>query len=363
MHALTRPRTWLLAAALLAPAVPAAAAPAPPARPDLSRFLIEDTDFVLVVNVKQILASGAFTKNFQKQVEGLLQNDAVKPWLEGSGFDPLKDVERLVVVMGRSCHPSEGGNDEAGPLVYLQGRFDPDKLRAKADKMAASMPALLKAHAVGDTRAFELRGAAGSIGFVTLLDRNTAVFAARKDQIADAVARFAGKKKVVLKYNALKPLLEKMNSDDSVSFVGLGEMVTGTAVSVTNDGMKTTRKVTYHTLGEQGIASMQGAVKVADEAKGRVTLTAKDDAAAKKLAKEMTDGLGMAKAEIQRAAEKQPQLVPLVTLLQSVRVTGKGRAITLEGQADAEAVKALPMLLFGVSYARPTAPPPAAAKP
>jgi hypothetical protein len=361
MRALTRPRTWLLAAALLAPAVPAAAAPAPPARPDLTRFLLDDTDFVLVVNVKQVLASPAFTRNFQKQVQDLFQNEAVKPWLEGTGFDPLKDVERLIVVMGRSCHPSDQPG-EAGPVIFVQGRFDPDKLRAKADKMAESMPALLKAHAVGDTKAFELRGAGGSIGFISLLDRGTVVFAPRKDQVADALARFAGKKKVELKYKALKPLLDKMSPEDSVSFVGLGEMVTGSSVSVTNDGMKTTRTVKHFTLGEQGIASIEGGVQVGDEAKGKATLTAKSDEAAKKLVKEMTDGLGMAKAELQRALDKEPRLAPALTVLQSVRLTSRGRTITLEGQADAEAVKVLPTLMFGVSVKGP-APPPAAARP
>jgi hypothetical protein len=346
MSALTRPRTWLLAAALLAPAVPAAAAPAPPARPDLTRFLLDDADFVLVVNVKQILASPAFTKTYQKQVEELLKSEAVKPWLEGSGFDPLKDIERLIVVMGRSCHPSDQPG-EAGPVVFVRCRFDPDKLRAKADKMAESMPALLKAHVNGDTKVFELRGAAGSIGFISLLDRGTVVFAPRKDQVADALARVAGKKIVELKYKALQPLLDKMNPEDSVSFVGLGEMVTGTAVSVTDDGMKTTRKVTAHTLGEQGVASIQGGVTIGAEVKGKATLTAKSDEAAKTLAKEMTDGLGMAKAELQRVVEKQPQLGPALAVLHSVRITSKGRTITLEGQGDAEAVKLLPTLLFG----------------
>jgi hypothetical protein len=356
MRALTRPRPWLLAAALLAPAAPAAAAPAPAARPDLSRFLLDDTDFVVVVNVKQILASPAFTKNYQKQVQELLKNVAVKPWLEGTGFDPLKDVERLVVVMGRSCHPAEQPG-EAGPVVFVQGRFDPDKLRAKADKMAESMPALLKAHAVGDAKVYELRGGAGSIGFIRLLDRGTVMFAPRKDQIADAAARYTGKMKVVLKHKALKPLLDKMKPDDSIGFVGLGSMVTGSSVSVSNDGMKTTRTVKHFTLGEQGIDSIQGAVTVGAEAKGRVTLTAKGDAEAKKLLKEMNDGLGMARAEIQRAVERQPQLAPMLTALQSVRIAGKGRTITVEGQADAEAVKLAPTLLFGVSAARPTAPP------
>jgi hypothetical protein len=355
MRALTRPRTWPLAAALLTVATTAAAAPAPPARPDLSRFLLDDTDFVVVVNVKQILASPAFTKNYQKQVQELLGGAAVKPWLEGTGFDPLKDVERVIAVMGRSCHPADQPG-EAGPVVFVQGRFDPDKLRAKADKMAESMPTLLKAHTVGDVKVFELRGAAGSIGFVCLLDRGTAVFAPRKDQIAEAQARFAGKKKVELKHKALKPLLDKMNPDDSVGFVGLGSMVTGSTTMVKADGMKTTRTVTYRTLGDEGIASIQGAVTVGDEAKGRVTLTAKSDEQAMKLAKGMTDGLGMAKAELQRVVEKQPQFAPVLNVLQSVRIGSKGRTITLEGQGDAEAVKLLPTLLFSASYAQPTAP-------
>ncbi len=359
MRALTRPRTWLLAIVLLALAVPAAAAPAPAARPDLSRFLIDDTDFVLVVNVKQILASPAFTKHYQKQVEGLLQNEAVQPWLEGTGFDPLKDVERLVVVMGRSCHASET-HDDGGPLVFLQGRFDPDRLRAKVDKLAESMPGALQALTIDGLKAYELK-APGFVGIGCLLDRHTFLLTHRKDQVTDAVARFTGKQKVALKFNALKPLLEKMSPDDSVSFVGLGEMVLGTSVSVSKDGMKTTRTVKHFTLGEQGIASIQGAVTVGDEAKGRATLTAKSDEAAKKVAKGMTDGLGMAKAELQRVVEKQPQFAPAVALLQSVRITSKGRTITLEGQADAEAVKVLPTLIFGVSAGAPA--PPAGAKP
>jgi hypothetical protein len=355
MRALTRPRTWLLAA-LLAPAAPAAAAPAPAARPDLTRFLLDDTDFVLVVNVKQVLSSPLCTRNFQKQVQDLLQSDAVKPWLDGAGFDPLKDVERVIAVMGRSCHPSEQPG-EAGPVIFVQGRFDPDKLRAKADKMAESMPALLKAHVVGDAKVFELRGAAGSIGFGCLLDRGTVVVAPRKDQVAEARARFAGKKKVELKYKALKPLLDKMSPDDAVGFVGLGEMVTGTVVMEKSDGVKSTRTVTYHTLGEQGIASIQGSVIVRDDAKGRATLTAKSEGQGKKLAKEMTDGLGMAKAELQQVVEKQPQFAPVLNALQTVRITGKGRTITLEGQADAEAVKRVPDLLAGVGHPQPTAPP------
>jgi hypothetical protein len=71
----------------------------------------------------------------------------------------------------------------------------------------------------------------------------------------------------------------------------------------------------------------------------------------------MTDGLGMARSELQRVVEKQQQYSAVLTVLQSVRITSKGRTITLEGQADAEAVKLFPTLLYGVRFAQPTAPP------
>jgi hypothetical protein len=332
----------------------------PTPRPDLSRFLLDDTDFVLVVNVKQILASPAFTKVYQKQVEELLQSAAVKPWLKGTGFDPLKDVERLIMAMGRSCHPSDTA-DDAGPLVFVQGRFDPDKLHAKVAELAESVPGGLQTHTFDGIKAYELKVRAAPSGIGCLLDRHTLLLGPpRKELIADAAARYAGKKKVELKHKALKPLLDKMNAEDSVSFVGLGEMVTGTTVTVRNDGMKTTRTVTVHTLGEQGIDSLQGSVTIRDDAKGRVTLTAKSEEQGKKLTKEMNDGLAMARAELQRAVEKEPQLAPVLPVLQSVRITGKGRTITLEGQGDAEGLKGLfTGLWFGVS-AKPTAVPAAA---
>jgi hypothetical protein len=192
-----------------------------------------------------------------------------------------------------------------------------------------------------------LRGAAGSIGFVGLPDRGTAVFAPRQDQAAEARTRLAGKKKVELKYKGLKPLLDKMNAEEAVSIAGLGSVVTGTMVAVKSDGANTTRTVAYRTPGEQGIDSTQGGAAVGAEVKGHARLTARSEEAATKLAKGMNDGLGTARAELQRVVEKVPQVAPALTALQRVRITGKGRTITLEGRADAEAVKLLPTLGVG----------------
>src|SRR5262249_39906134 len=148
-----------------------------------------------------------------------------------------------------------------------------------------------------------------------------------------------------------------------VSFVGLGSMVTGTMVAVKTDGANTTRTVRHRTLGEEGIDSIQGGAAVGAEAKGHARLTTKSEETATKLAKGMNDGLGMALAELQRVVEKMPQFAPALTTLQSVRITAKGRTITLQGQADAEAVKLLPELLFSAGAAAPTPAAPAVKRP
>src|SRR5262245_23171405 len=82
-------RAWLVAAVVLLAAPPAPAA-------ELDKYLLDDTDFVLSMNVKQVLSSPAFTKHYQKQVEELLKMEPVQRVLKDSGFDPLKDVDRLM---------------------------------------------------------------------------------------------------------------------------------------------------------------------------------------------------------------------------------------------------------------------------
>src|SRR5262249_32482587 len=69
----------LLAAAFLGFALPAQAAPAPAdEQPKVHKFLPDDSGGVFLVNIKQIVASPLYTKNFQKQVDELLKKDEVQ---------------------------------------------------------------------------------------------------------------------------------------------------------------------------------------------------------------------------------------------------------------------------------------------
>jgi hypothetical protein len=80
------------------------------------KYLLDDANFVLSVNVKQLLQSPLFTKHHQKQVEELLKTEGAQAVLKDTGFDPLRDVEELVVVMGKSSFPVKGRRRLAMPF-------------------------------------------------------------------------------------------------------------------------------------------------------------------------------------------------------------------------------------------------------
>src|SRR5262249_39844351 len=160
--------------------------PAPAA--ELDKYLLDDTDFVLSMNVKQVLSSPAFTKHYQKQVDGLLKMEPVQRVLKDSGFDPLKDVDRLMLAMGKSghqvdIHPNPRGptGPASGPILPLQGRFDPAKLQAKAEQLRKDFPQLLKPHQVGAAQVYEIHDGPRFIFFVALVDKTTLVAAPRKN--------------------------------------------------------------------------------------------------------------------------------------------------------------------------------------
>src|SRR5437879_5962078 len=135
MYSLLHLRGILVAAALLVLSSAAQAAPAPdePAV-KIDKYLPDVTGGVFVVDVKQILASKAFTKDVKKQIEDVLKMEEVQNVLKDSGFDPLKDVDRIILAI------TSGKEEMTGPFFVVEGRFDAAKFTAKAKELAEKFP-------------------------------------------------------------------------------------------------------------------------------------------------------------------------------------------------------------------------------
>jgi hypothetical protein len=348
---LLRPLSTLIASTALA--FPTSAA-------ELEKYLPDDTDMVLSINVKQIVATPVFAKTYQKHVEEFLKTEPLPTILKDTGLDPLKDVDRVVVAMGRRSHEPEeeaGSFAMGGPLILYHGRFDAARLRGKGKQLAETMPKMTRVHTIGDTQVFEFVSPPAAKGFVAILDDSHLATSGSKKLLEEALAKASGKKKTKLKHEAFQKLLKTLDEQTSAALVASSSMIVGSRVSVRAVNGKQTREVQHHNLGDSGVESLQVSATFDKDIKVRAVIGAKNAAGAEILAKSMTDGLKEAMQHIKQEAATEKELVPVVGVLETVRTTTKDDTITLEGHGSGEAMVALVKAYF---MGKPVTPPPQA---
>jgi hypothetical protein len=351
MLSLHRLRGGLLVAALLIVASAAQAAPAPdePAV-KIDKYLPDDTGGVFVVDVKQILASKAFTKELKKQIEELLQIEQVQMVLKDTGFDPIKDIDRVVLAIT----PEVDGM--SGSFLVVEGRFDAKKLEAKAADFGKQHPAI-KEIDIGNAKAYEWRLPGQPAYFAlyfALVDKGTFVFCASKQELTEAFEKAGGKRKTEFKSKSLAKLIAKMDPKLAVNVACAGEMPTGGSAMFLPGGgfVRMTR-----TLADEGIESVTGGLTVGEDIKGKIHFAARDADTAKKLAAEFEEGLAEMHKHIAREAVRNKDLGPVVEVVKTIKGTTNEATITMEGHGGAEAVQALiKAFLFEAGGAAPAPP-------
>jgi hypothetical protein len=351
-------RTWLSVAALPVFCLASAAAPAPEAKAVNEKYLPDDADAVLVVNVKEVAASPLYTRHFQKKLQDLLLGEAAPKWLKDLREALPRDVDRVTLALGRSNFGGPDGRSVSGPTVVVEGR--PAVLWDTLKQLAKDLPMVVKEQKVGDVTVYEVATASGGPGgFVARADERTLVLVPRKELMAEVLDKAAGKKTTRLKSQVLRDLLAAMKPDLALQFAATKDMVIGGSVTVTTVMGKELREEKYVTLADQGIDSMQGSFRAGEELKGRVTLTIKDEETAKGMAQDATAGLDRMRASLKQALETEKEKKVLTALmavresLKTVKIGSRGREITLEGQASAETLEGLPLLFFTVRTSDP----------
>jgi hypothetical protein len=312
----------------LMPSAPAAPLPEAPALSD--KYLLDDADMLTVINVKQVLASASFKKPYEAKVADLLKQDAVASLLKDAGFNPLKDVDRLYLMTGRSAYAE--GKPGPGPVLLIQGRFDADKLRTAADKLVDA--GKLKSQARGDARIYELAMGEEAF-FAAVLDKNNVALTISKSALETALDKAAGKK-TALKNKAVAEMFSKLKATDSAAFLATGDTVVSGHVAVTRNADGTVEKKHFvHTLGESGFQAMHVALEVGDTVMVKATLTAKDAAIAAKMEENVKAGI---KQGIE-LLEKMREYPALLKVMKAVKVAVKDQTFTLQAEGDGEAVQ------------------------
>ena len=392
------PRSGARALALLAAAAPAA---------DLDKYLPDDAQIVAVVNVKQITAWTPFQKQIQDQIQQLLKTDEAQRVLKDTGFDPVRDIDRVVVVAAADSYktvnppqfapppvvkpvpvgvpapapgvgPPPGGaapppgvvappppppagsfSTSAGSpfgfvsFILVQGKFDADKLEAKAQQALKDHPDVVKKpRMVGGIELWQIATGPSDHIYLAMLDKNTLMATGLESQALEALDKANGKKKTELKDKQVRDALAKTDPKAALQVAASGDLVT--SVSMKSDG-KGGFTTTTKTLHDDGFEGYHGSVGLGDaDLHYTFTLTAKDADKAKETAKNMSDGVDKALADAKAHPERMPkELLPALDAFKTVKITASGDTISVEGSATAEEIEAAVKAFFTLTSSSP----------
>jgi hypothetical protein len=307
--------------------VAAALAASPVRAGEVDKYLPEDTEVLVSVNVRQIVDSDLFKKYALEQArDALKEQEEVQTVLKELGFDPFKDLDRVL-----AAKPSGGEQDRGLFIVY--GRFDLDRIRAKADEEAKGQPDLIKIHKVPD-------GAGGKAVvyevavpnqptplFIALPNKSTLLAAPGKDYVVDALKKENAKEKAALKNKDFQALLEKMDAKQAVSVAGVGAALT--------EGTPDEVKALFEKAEAVG-----GGISIGDDIKIEVAVTAKSADDAKDVKDSITEDLRQARLLLTVLSfSQQPEIDLLVDVVNSIRITVKGKTVVIKGSVSADALE------------------------
>src|SRR5262245_57649152 len=228
MFTLRRIAIGFLAITLVVQAAPTRAA-------EVDKLLPDNTEFVVVVNVKQFVDAPLIQKYGLEQLKGMLKsNEEVSQILDALGFDPFKDLASVTVA-------GSGIGLDAKGLLIAHGQFDLAKFDAKAEEVAKTKGDHLKVHKEGDRKIYEVKAEERPL-FVGLVNRTTLVGRPEKDAVLDAFAKASGLKKGTLN-KEVQTLIEKAEANQSFWFGIPGSALAKSDLSAEEKATKSIEKI------------------------------------------------------------------------------------------------------------------------
>lgn len=322
-------RFWLATACvfgLLASALPAQA--------QVSKLLPSDTELVVMFNLKQILGSevlkGDTAKGLVELLKGKinegLEEKGVDKYLKKAEFDMFKDLSSITFAVPGGRNPEEG-------IIVLDGKFDAEKIEAAAKDAAKEAGGGFKVTTIADVKAFEVSPKGEKTAYVGILNPKTMIVTATKEDFADTVARFKGTKKQAFKSDAVKNLLETVNSKQSMSFIATSAVLAKMAENAPQGGGAQAKQALELMKTMEGFSA---ALTIAKDIDFQAGATTKDATTAGEYAKVVNLFLGGAKNKVAEQAKTDERAKVAVEILDTVRVTTQGSNLLIRGQVSFE---------------------------
>lgn len=183
---------------------------------EVDKYLPNHSEFVLFVNVRQVIDSPLIKKYLLDQARSAFDSDGFKPRqiFQAMQLDPFKDITSLTLA-------GPGFPDFDKSLLVVRGKFDLNTIATVADTEAQRAPDTLKIHKQGDFAVYEFPSPRDRSvpWFLCFLDKQTAVLSPSRPAVTDAIAKKNGKRETTLS-KEMQSLLDRVDSRRNLWLVG-----------------------------------------------------------------------------------------------------------------------------------------------
>lgn len=319
--------------------------PARAAVPD--KYLPYDTDAVVLVNVRQILASPLVKAHYQGPLQDLLKaNEDVQKTFKSLNFDPLKDIDQIVFANGESLYRLTKGTIDGktaygstgGYFFLIKGRFDLPKFRATAEQLAKEKGSIsVKMQRVGTVQVYEVD--VGRPLFVGLVDATTIAVSSRPEPVIEALEKAAGKRKTGFQLKDIVPAIAKLDAKKSVSIAVTGNAGFGLDADVMKVGGKVVEKPVKQTISQDGLDAITGSIQITDGIAGEVLVSVKGANVAKDVAKSLQEDLNDSIELIFKTFINYPKLAPAAEFVKAISIKVKdNKTVAIDANVTAKQV-------------------------
>ena len=297
---------------------------------DLDPYLPADTEFYLSVNVRQMLDSPLIKKTALAPLRDALANfDELNDILKDLGFDPFKDLDRVIV-----ASPSSGEGDRG--LIIVHGSFDVKKFQDKAADAAQNNDDVLKIHkaplgggVTHEVYQVDVPGQDLTL-YVSLASNKTLLVSRGKDYVVDALKAARLKKKPVLKNKAFQAVVENMDAKQSLSLAMRGKSL-GLL-----DQFEILPEKTRKALA--GIEAVGGGLTVSNEVKLELSVATKDEDSARGVRDTLDKGVKLGLVGLALLGDERKDLGLVLEVVKTVKVSSKARVVTVTARLTADAI-------------------------
>lgn len=283
---------------------------------DVVKVVPKDTEFVIGLNLRQIVDS-TLGKKYSAALA--LMSRSIPPLQSASrmfldlSIDPLKDIDRVLIAVSGSNQADKG-------LYVLSGRFDVAKITAKAEDVAKRNGVSLKTLEMEGNKVYEVVFRNAPSSFVALAGKTTILISPNKDQLVDALSSIKAENPTELVCKDLKELLPRVDFRQALWFAASGPA----SRKVVNDDVLKQKMIE--------IRALSGGISLADDIKLAVLVATESGDGAKNLVTTINSELN--------AAKTQPATNPRVAeILSTIKITVQDATVSLKAHVTADVIE------------------------